>query len=186
MTIVRSVWRKLTSTNLINSLKNTKSKQFQQVFQRIHENSSSSRFNFRLFTMKSFIFQSLKWNAENETGINFNVVNLKIFLFSSFILVLAIRNGKEIARFTGLIDEDRIETILDQLNRWHCQSFLFEIKIVRSLFHFESLRTDSNRNNWHKNFLSKVKLEVVEVEREWEQALMNEKKSCKNDDDDWQ
>ncbi|CAF1360182.1 unnamed protein product [Rotaria sordida] len=31
--------------------------------------------------------------------------------------VLAIKNGKEIGRFTGLIDEDRIETILDQLNR---------------------------------------------------------------------
>ncbi|CAF1011255.1 unnamed protein product [Rotaria sp. Silwood1] len=31
--------------------------------------------------------------------------------------VLAIKNGKEIDRFTGLIDEDRIETILDQLNR---------------------------------------------------------------------
>ncbi|CAF3998609.1 unnamed protein product [Rotaria sp. Silwood2] len=31
--------------------------------------------------------------------------------------VLAIKNGKEIARFTGLVDEDRIETILDQLNR---------------------------------------------------------------------
>ena len=35
----------------------------------------------------------------------------------SFILVVAIRNGKEVARFTGLIDEDRIETIFDQLNR---------------------------------------------------------------------
>ncbi|CAF2835383.1 unnamed protein product [Rotaria sp. Silwood2] len=31
--------------------------------------------------------------------------------------ILAIKNGKEIARFTGLVDEDRIETILDQLNR---------------------------------------------------------------------
>ncbi|CAM4908878.1 unnamed protein product [Rotaria socialis] len=31
--------------------------------------------------------------------------------------VLAIKNGKEISRFTGLIDEDRIETMLDELNR---------------------------------------------------------------------
>jgi thioredoxin-like negative regulator of GroEL len=35
----------------------------------------------------------------------------------SFILVIAIKNGKEINRFTGLIDEDRIETIFDQLIR---------------------------------------------------------------------
>jgi thioredoxin-like negative regulator of GroEL len=33
------------------------------------------------------------------------------------VLVLAIKNGKEINRFTGIIDEDRIETILDELNR---------------------------------------------------------------------
>ncbi|CAF1432692.1 unnamed protein product [Adineta steineri] len=31
--------------------------------------------------------------------------------------VVAIKNGKEINRFTGVIDEDRIESILDQLNR---------------------------------------------------------------------
>jgi thioredoxin-like negative regulator of GroEL len=31
--------------------------------------------------------------------------------------VVAFKNGKEISRFTGVIDEDRIETILDQLNR---------------------------------------------------------------------
>ncbi|CAF0956475.1 unnamed protein product [Adineta steineri] len=31
--------------------------------------------------------------------------------------VVAIKNGKEISRFTGVIDEDRIESILDQLNR---------------------------------------------------------------------
>ena len=31
--------------------------------------------------------------------------------------MIAIKNGKEINRFTGLIDEDRIETILDELNR---------------------------------------------------------------------
>ena len=45
----------------------------------------------------------------------------KIFLGKSkcklLYLVLAIKNGKEINRFTGVIDEDRIETILDQLNR---------------------------------------------------------------------
>lgn len=39
------------------------------------------------------------------------------FVFLLSIVVLAIKNGKEINRFTGLIDEDRIETILDQLNR---------------------------------------------------------------------
>lgn len=33
------------------------------------------------------------------------------------ILVLAMKNGKEIHRFTGMIDEDRIESILDRLNR---------------------------------------------------------------------
>ncbi|CAF1489531.1 unnamed protein product [Adineta steineri] len=31
--------------------------------------------------------------------------------------VVAIKNGKEISRFTGVIEEDRIESILDQLNR---------------------------------------------------------------------
>jgi hypothetical protein len=34
-----------------------------------------------------------------------------------YVEVLAIKNGKEINRFTGVIDEDQIETILDQLNR---------------------------------------------------------------------
>jgi thioredoxin-like negative regulator of GroEL len=38
-----------------------------------------------------------------------------LFLISRF-TVLAIKNGKEIARFTGVVDEDRIETILDRLN----------------------------------------------------------------------
>ena len=31
--------------------------------------------------------------------------------------VLAIKNGKEVGRLTGLVDEDRIETMLDRLNR---------------------------------------------------------------------
>ena len=42
---------------------------------------------------------------------------MKIRFICLSILVLAIKNGKEIGRFTGVIDEDRIETVLDQLNR---------------------------------------------------------------------
>ncbi|CAF1052400.1 unnamed protein product [Adineta ricciae] len=45
----------------------------------------------------------------NELSIQYNVTAVPT--------VVAIKNGKEINRFTGLIDEDRIQTIFDQLNR---------------------------------------------------------------------
>jgi thioredoxin-like negative regulator of GroEL len=34
-----------------------------------------------------------------------------------FFLVLAIKNGREISRFTGAADEDRIQKMIDQLSR---------------------------------------------------------------------
>ena len=49
---------------------------------------------------------------------------------SVLFVVVAIKNGKEISRFTGAADESRIEKMIDQLGRWAAKqakqlSFLF-------------------------------------------------------------
>jgi hypothetical protein len=38
-------------------------------------------------------------------------------IFLLFFVVLAIKNGREISRFTGAADENRIQKMIDQLSR---------------------------------------------------------------------